>query len=84
MEQRKALAIEPNSDTLHYALAQRSAEAWLPLMASTLAREPDIVGSIAHLAREAAVDPVFAKMRELGEFKRLVVLADTTSTGGPQ
>ena len=82
MEQRKALAIEPNSDTLHYALAQRYAEAGRPLMALVPLREA--IRLHPHLAREAAVDPVFAKMRELGEFKRLVVLADTTSTGGPQ
>ncbi|HEY7789018.1 MAG TPA: DUF1028 domain-containing protein [Vicinamibacterales bacterium] len=77
---RKALAIEPNSDTLHYALAQRYAQANRPLMALVPLREA--IRLHPHLAREALVDPIFASMRDLGEFKRLVELATTTPGGG--
>jgi uncharacterized Ntn-hydrolase superfamily protein len=81
-QQRKALAIQPNSDTLHYALAQRYAQAGQPLMALVPLREA--IRLHPHLAREAATDPLFTNLRDLGEFKRLIELANTTSTGGPQ
>jgi uncharacterized Ntn-hydrolase superfamily protein len=77
---RKALDIQPNSDALHYALAQRYAEAGNVLMALVPLREA--IRLHPNLAREAAADPSFAKMRELGEFKRLVRVATATSSGG--
>jgi tetratricopeptide (TPR) repeat protein len=69
-EQKKALEIQPNSDTLHYALAQRYAQAGQPLMALVPLREA--IRLHPNLAREAARDPLFAGLRDLGEFKRLV------------
>jgi uncharacterized Ntn-hydrolase superfamily protein len=69
-EQKKALEIQPNSDTLHYALAQRYAQAGKPLLALVPLREA--VRLHPNLAREAAQDPLFTGLRELGEFKRLV------------
>jgi tetratricopeptide (TPR) repeat protein len=73
--QREALAIQPNSDTLHYALAQRYAQANQPLMALVPLREA--IRLHPHLARQAATDPLLTNLRELGEFKRLIELADT-------
>jgi uncharacterized Ntn-hydrolase superfamily protein len=67
---RKALEIQPNSDTLHYALAQRYAQADRPLQALVPLREA--IRLHPNLARQAAADPAFAKMRDLGEFKRLI------------
>jgi len=78
-EVRKALEIQPNSDVLHYALAQRYAQAGQPLMALVPLREA--IRLHPNLARQAAADPVFAKMRELGEFRRLVRVASTSSGG---
>jgi uncharacterized Ntn-hydrolase superfamily protein len=71
-EQKKALEIQPNSDTLHYALAQRYAQAKQPLMALVPLREA--IRLHPNLAREAAQDPIFVSMRDLGEFKRLVAV----------
>ena len=70
---RKALDIQPNSDTLHYALAQRYAQAKQPLMALVPLREA--IRLHPNLAREAAQDPLFASLRDLAEFKRLVAVA---------
>jgi uncharacterized Ntn-hydrolase superfamily protein len=78
-EVRKALEIQPNSDVLHYALAQRYAEGGQPLMALVPLREA--IRLHPNLARQAAADPAFAKMRELGEFKRLMRVAGTPSGG---
>lgn len=69
-EQRKALEIAPNNERLHYALAQRYAQAGeyriaLKPLEEAVRRQP-------YLKKEAAADPVFAKMRELVEFKRLI------------
>ena len=71
--ERKALEIQPNSDVLHYALAQRYAQAGQPLQALVPLREA--IRLHPNLARQAAVDPVFEKMRGLAEFKRLVRVA---------
>jgi uncharacterized Ntn-hydrolase superfamily protein len=71
-EQKRALDIQPNSDTLHYALAQRYAQAGQPLMAFVPLREA--IRLHPNLARDAAQDPIFATIRELGEFKRLVAV----------
>jgi len=81
-EQRKALDIQPNSDALHYALAQRYAQADRPLQALVPLREA--VRLHPNLARQAAVDPIFAKMRDLPEFKRLIVVGGPKALGGHQ
>jgi uncharacterized Ntn-hydrolase superfamily protein len=78
-EQRKALDIQPNSDTLHYALAQRYAQADQPLQALVPLREA--IRLHPNLARQAAADPIFAKMRDLPEFKRLVLVAGGKAPG---
>jgi uncharacterized Ntn-hydrolase superfamily protein len=67
---KKALEIQPNSDALHYALAQRYAQADRPLQALVPLREA--IRLHPNLARQAAADPIFAKMRELAEFRRLI------------
>jgi uncharacterized Ntn-hydrolase superfamily protein len=72
---KKALEIQPNSDTLHYALAQRYAQAGQPLQALVPLREA--IRLHPNLARQAADDPIFAKMHEFAEFKRLI------RVGGP-
>jgi uncharacterized Ntn-hydrolase superfamily protein len=79
-EQRKALDIQPNSDTLHYALAQRYAQAGRPLQALVPLREA--VRLHPNLARQAAADPVFAKMRDMAEFKRLIIVGGPKTSGG--
>jgi uncharacterized Ntn-hydrolase superfamily protein len=70
IRQKEALEIQPSSDTLHYALAQRYAQAGEPLQALVPLREA--IRLHPNLARQAAEDPVFAKMREVAEFKRLI------------
>jgi uncharacterized Ntn-hydrolase superfamily protein len=72
---QKALEIQPNSDVFHYALAQRYAQADRRLQALVPLREA--IRLHPNLARQAAVDPIFAKLRDLAEFKRLV------KVGGP-
>lgn len=79
-EEKKALEIQPNSDTLHYALAQRYAQAGQPLQALVPLREA--IRLHPNLARQAADDVLFAKMRDLPEFKRLIKLAAATTPGG--
>jgi len=69
-DQRKAIAIAPNNERLHYALAQRYAQAGEYLNA--LGPLEEAVHKQPNLKREASADPVFAKMRDLVEFKRLV------------
>jgi uncharacterized Ntn-hydrolase superfamily protein len=69
-EQKKAIAITPNNEQLHYALAQRYAQAGeymnvLRPLEEAVRRQP-------RLAKQAASDPMFAKMRELAEFKKIV------------
>ena len=69
-EQKKAIDIAPNNERLHYALAQRYAQAGdyrnaMPPLEEAVRRQP-------YLKQEAAADPLFAKMRDLVEFKRLV------------
>jgi uncharacterized Ntn-hydrolase superfamily protein len=71
--QQKALEIQPNSDTLHYALAQRYSQAGRPLQALVPLREA--IRLHPNLARQAADDPVFAPLRQLAEFKRLLAIA---------
>jgi len=70
---KQALEIQPNSDTLHYALAQRYAQAGRPQQALVPLREA--IRLHPNLARQAAADPLFAALRELAEFKRLIRVA---------
>jgi hypothetical protein len=67
---KKVLEIQPNSDALLYALAQRYAQADRPLQALVPLREA--IRLHPNLARQAAADPIVAKMRERAEFKRLI------------
>jgi len=69
-EQKNAIAITPNNERLHYALAQRYAQAAeyqnaVKALEEAVRRQP-------YLKKEAADDPIFAKMRETAEFKRVV------------
>jgi uncharacterized Ntn-hydrolase superfamily protein len=69
-EQQKALAINPHGDQLLYAMAQRYAQAGEYQKAiEPLAKA---VGMHPNLRRQAAQDPLFARMAELAEFKRLI------------
>jgi tetratricopeptide (TPR) repeat protein len=70
-EQERALEINPRGEPAMYALAQRYAQAGdfksaLRPLAEAIKRQPKI------WPPQAAADPVFAKMKELPEFKRLV------------
>jgi uncharacterized Ntn-hydrolase superfamily protein len=69
--QKKAVEIDPNRETMHYALAQRYVQAG------------DVTNALASLGtaikihpvsmkREAAKDPIFAKIKDNATFKRLV------------
>src|SRR3954469_5557352 len=77
---REALEIQPNSDTLHYALAQRYAQAGRPLQPLTPLREA--IGLHPNRARQAAADPLFAPLRELAEFKRLIQVGGPAASHG--
>jgi uncharacterized Ntn-hydrolase superfamily protein len=68
--QKKALAIAPNNEQLHYALAQRCAQAGdqagaMKALAEATRRQP-------YLKQQAADDPLFAKMKDLEAFRRMV------------
>jgi uncharacterized Ntn-hydrolase superfamily protein len=70
-EQKKALAINPRQENLHYALAQRYAQAGdvqnaIKSLQEAVRRQPKVLGP------RASEDPVFAKLRDLPDFKRLV------------
>lgn len=69
-EQKKALAIDPDSDRLLYALAQRYAQAGQYEQA--LGPLGEAIGMHPNLRRQAATDPIFAKMAALPAFKKLV------------
>jgi len=69
-EQQKAIAITPNNEMRHYALAQRCAQA---------GRFPDALKALefavvrqSYLKKQAAADPLFEKMKALPAFTRLV------------
>ena len=70
-EMQKALEINPRSEPLHYALAQRYAEAGdldnaLKWLTPAITRQPK------QWKLRAADDPIFAKLRARAEFQRLV------------
>ncbi len=71
-EQKRALDINPRSEPAMYALAQRYAQAGdfksaLGPLAEAIRRQPKI------WPPQAAADPIFAKMRDLPEFRKLVM-----------
>ncbi len=70
-EQKRALAINPRSEPLMYALAQRFAQAGdakqaLEHLGHAIRRQPK------QWKAQATTDPVFAKLANLPEFQRLV------------
>ena len=70
-ELNKALDINPRSEDIHYALAQRYAQAGdtknsLKWLGTAISRQPHIWKS------RAAADPLFEKLRTIAEFKKLV------------
>jgi predicted Zn-dependent protease len=70
-ELHKALAINPRSEPLHYALAQRYAQAGdtknaLKWLATAVTRQPKV------WKPRAAEDPLFEKLRMSQDFKRLI------------
>lgn len=78
--QQEALAINPHSDRLLYALAQRHAQAGEFLLAigplsEALAMHPA-------MRTQAAEDPIFEKMRGLAEFQRAVAPGPARDTAG--
>jgi uncharacterized Ntn-hydrolase superfamily protein len=71
VEQKKALEINPRAETLMYALAQRYAQAGdtanaLEQLGRAIRRQPK------QWKAEAAKDPVFAKLRDLPAFQKLI------------
>ena len=70
-EEQQALEINPRSEPVQYALAQRYAQAGdltnaLKWLSVAIGRQPKIYKP------QAATDPLFAKLREGAEFKKLV------------
>jgi uncharacterized Ntn-hydrolase superfamily protein len=70
-EQKKALEINPRAETLMYALAQRYAQAgetqWaLEYLSRAIRRQPK------QWKAQAAEDPIFAKLKDLPAFKKLI------------
>jgi predicted Zn-dependent protease len=70
-ELHKALAINPRSEPIHYALAQRYAQAGetanaLKWLATAIGRQPVV------WKPRAAADPLFEKLRTSPEFQRLI------------
>jgi uncharacterized Ntn-hydrolase superfamily protein len=69
-EQKKALAITPNNEQMHYALAQRYAQAAKPgealsALAEAVRRQP-------YLKKLAATDPLFETLKGNAAFRKLV------------
>jgi len=69
--QKKAIEIDPNQEELHYALARRYAQAGdaakaLESLAIAVKIHPD------SMKRAAAADPIFAKLKDMAEFKQLL------------
>jgi tetratricopeptide (TPR) repeat protein len=67
----KALEINPRAETIHYALAQRHAQAGdaaaaLKWLGTAIARQPVV------WKPRAAEDPIFQKLHARPEFQRLI------------
>lgn len=69
-EQKKALEMNPANEQLHYGLAQRYAQAGEYLNAMLSLREA--IHKQPRLKQDAIEDPLFQKMKDMVEFKRLV------------
>ena len=69
-EQQKALAITPNQEQMHYALAQRYAQAGRA--AEAIAALAEAVKRQPHLKKQAADDPVFEQLRTRADFRKLI------------
>jgi len=69
-EQKKALTITPNQEQMHYALAQRFAQAGRA--AEALAALAEAVKRQPYLKKQAADDAIFEKLRERADFKKLI------------
>ena len=69
-EQKRALAITPNNEQLHYALAQRYAQAAKPTDALAALREA--VRRQPYLKKQALKDPLFETLKERADFRTLV------------
>ena len=70
-EMQKALDINPRSEQLHYAMAQRYAQAGdaanaIKWLSTAIERQPK------QWKPRAAEDPIFAKLRDRADFKRLL------------
>lgn len=78
--QKEALAINPHSDRLLYALAQRHAQAGEYLLA--MGPLAEALGMHPAMRAEASDDPLFAAMRELPEFRRAVAAEAGAAAGG--
>jgi uncharacterized Ntn-hydrolase superfamily protein len=67
----QAIEIDPNRETYHYALAQRYAQAGNTTKALE-SLEKAIQIHPASMKREAAADPIFAKLKDSPKFKQLI------------
>src|SRR5262245_32840310 len=70
-KQKAAVDIDPNRETLHYALAQRYAQAGNTTKALE-SLEKAIKIHPPSMKREAAADPLFTKLKDSAKFKQLV------------
>jgi uncharacterized Ntn-hydrolase superfamily protein len=69
-EQKRALAITPNQEQMHYALAQRYAQAGSP--AEAIAALAEAVTRQPYLKKQAGDDPLFDKLRDRPDFTKLI------------
>jgi uncharacterized Ntn-hydrolase superfamily protein len=69
--QKKAIEIDPNREGLHYSLAQRYAQAG---DTANALKELEIAIKIhpPSMKRQAAADPIFAKIKDNAKFKQLI------------
>ncbi len=70
VEQKMAVEMNPRSEQVHYALAQRYAQAGELLNAFTALQRA--IEMQPNLKRQASLDKLFEKMQSFPEFKRLV------------
>jgi uncharacterized Ntn-hydrolase superfamily protein len=70
-QQKKAIEIDPNREGLHYALAQRYAQAGDTAKALAELERAIKIHPVS-MKRNAAADPLFAKLKDSAKFKQLV------------
>ncbi len=70
-EQQIAAAMNPRGEQIRYGLAQRYAQAGELINAFVALQEA--IGMQKNLKPQAAADPLFAKMKDMPEFQRLVI-----------